>query len=946
MSHIFFLQVTLAELTPRGQHVITVNATDADSGDNGRIRYSVGVPPVQAFSINEVTGAIYTDQEIEYNVAQPVIQLVITATDQGIPSLSQVVAVRIEVLDVNNNAPAFLTSLYQGTVSENAAEDTIVVTVTAKDDDVHFANRKIDYSIMSGNENQTFFISTDSGVITVYNPLDRENREVYTLIIMASDRGNDQKNSTAEVVIQVLDVNDNPPVFSPAEYSGEISESAEIGADVLRVNTFDIDKGENAEVRYDIKSGNVGGYFAINETSGMISVRSTLDHETMHEVRLVVIATDRGINSLSSTVIVYINISDENDNRPYFPVMMYLERVAENTPPGVIFTAEAHDKDTGIYGQLEYSIIGGNGQEFFDINPTTGEVSSKKMFDYEEVRSYILIIRAMDSGQDSVQVQAQVSITGVDEFAPVFESKVYQFSVSMDAKVDDKVGQVSATDQDSGPDGVVLFSFQDDQEHFAIDEKTGLVTVKKEFNPDGQRAKRAAEDTYPFIIVAGSGKPNSMVSLVSAAVQVVPASGSFPSLVIVLVSVVALIFLFVLICFVIAVMCMRRKEKQPSQVDNLNRSVSPRSYDATFDQHVEMGHGIMNPNITENHMLSMGSYSPRVMYGVPPTNSSMEVGHLTKTDISDQSHSASSGRGSVTVEDEEIRQINERTTVHHQPRDVLDSGIQPDHEDGSNRNSLSDMNSPRSKPFSTSVESMHVFGEEGGGEAGGQIGHLIYAHLDEAITDEDIAVVDGANVFGYNNEGQPSMGGSLSSIVNSEEEFSGSYNWDYLLDWGPQFQPLAHVFAEIAKLKDDTFVPKSDSRTYPQKAFQPLNKAYPPPLITNVVHGPIKQLNQSVKENNSLNQSHLMHSNLPRSPISYDHSLIPAAVTPDLSPSLSPLAPGSPSLSPLVTSTGVSSSQSSRRNSGSKSFSSPRTPRGGIMVTVPSHLMHEPEIQI
>ena len=47
------------------------------------------------------------------------------------------------------------------------------------------------------------------------------------------------------------------------------------------------------------------------------------------------------------------------------------------------------------------------------------------------------------------------------------------------------------------------------------------------------------------------------------------------------------------------------------------------------------------------------------------------------------------------------------------------------------------------------------------------------------------------------------MTGSLSSIVHSEEELAGSYNWDYLLDWCPQYQNLAHVFKEISKLKDD-----------------------------------------------------------------------------------------------------------------------------------------------
>lgn len=939
----------LPELTPPRHLVMKVNATDMDTGNNSKIRFSIDVPAIQEFSIDPETGSIYTEQVIQYNAAQPTIQLVITATDQGTPSLSQVVAVRIKVLDVNNNEPNFSSELYSGSVKENAPENTLVVTVIATDQDIHFANQKIDYSIVSGNEEDRFFISADSGDIRVYNPLDRETTDVYTLIVRAADRGTPQRNSTTEVVIEVLDVNDNPPVFSPSEYFGEINESAEVGETVLTVSTFDLDKEENAQVIYDIVSGDDKGYFAIDGV-GAITVRGELDHEEMPEARLVVMASDWGMNSSSSNVIVHINITDANDNHPYFPVMMYLERLPENTPPGVIFTAEALDKDTGIYGQLEYSIVESTGDGDFTIDPKTGEVSSTKEFDFETVNSYILKIRAMDRGQKSVQVQAQVSITGVDEYEPVFTQTSYQFSIRPDAKPGDFIGQVNASDKDMGPDGEVLFHFHEDQEYFSINEFTGNITLKKELNSgsnSNERRKRST-DQYSLIIVGSSGQPESLSSQVFVWVTATPLEAgavTMSSLLIIVVCCALFILILVVLCFLFAIMRIKKRENDQVDGTNLNRSASPRFYDNTFDRHVEMRHGIMNPNITENHMLK-GHNSPRGMYGSPPQNSSMEVGHLTKTDVSDQSHSASSGRGSATVEDEEIRQINART-VPHQPRDVLDSGIQPDHEDGSLRNSASDMNSPRAKTFNASVESMHVFVDEGGGEAGGQIGHLIYAQLDEAITDEDIAVVDGVNVFGYDNEVQPSMGGSLSSIVNSEEEYSGSYNWDYLLDWGPQFQPLADVFAEIAKLKDDTFIPKSENRPFQQKAFQPLNKTYPPPLITNVVHGPIKQLHHSVEHNNSMNQTHLMHGHSPRSPIMYDASLIPAAVTPDLSPSLSPLAPGSPSLSPLVTSTGVSSNQSSRRNSGgSRTFVPPRTSGNGVTVKMPAHLTQEAEIHI
>lgn len=164
-------------------------------------------------------------------------------------------------------------------------------------------------------------------------------------------------------------------------------------------------------------------------------------------------------------------------------------------------------------------------------------------------------------------------------------------------------------------------------------------------------------------------------------------------------------------------------------------------------------------------------------------------------------------------------------------------------------------------------------------------------------------VLDGYQVP---NGTQPSMSGSLSSIVHSEEELTGSYNWDYLLDWGPQYQPLAHVFSEIARLKDDAASVKSGtSGTSSGKSKnQSLMKTVPPPLLTNVaprsITAPVINTRPTITGHSTphQNQLHL----LPRSPISHDATSgfsTSTAMSPSFSPSLSPLAARSPSVSPM-----------------------------------------------
>lgn len=293
----------------------------------------------------------------------------------------------------------------------------------------------------------------------------------------------------------------------------------------------------------------------------------------------------------------------------------------------------------------------------------------------------------------------------------------------------------------------------------------------------------------------------------------------------------------------------------------------------------------------------------------------------TTSEMSEQSQSASSGRGSADdnedVEDEEIRMINEGPLIQQQKlRERLglpDSGIRDD----DNMSDVSVHNTQEylarlgidttksesnkgSQDLAHSMESMHMFDDEGGGEADGMdISNLIYAKLNEVTPEEDSSIMDGTRSFGFGDESQPSMTGSLSSIVHSEEELQGSYNWDYLLDWGPQYQPLAHVFSEIARLKDDSA--PNYNREPLKKTLNPQVKTIPPPLLTSVAPRSIAPVALS-----SVRTSQLTLPSLPRSPISHESSFTSPAMSPSFSPSLSPLATRSPSISPLMTPGSVS----------------------------------------
>ncbi|CAH1803297.1 unnamed protein product, partial [Owenia fusiformis] len=980
-------QVTIPELTSKDYSLITVNATDRDSGENARITYSM--LPQDGFFVNSLTGTIYTNKTIVYDATQPTVHLVVTARDHGTPSLSEVVAIKVQVIDINNHSPEFSRTKYSASVSEDALRGQTVENVLAIDQDDSIENKKVYYSIVGGNTANAFQISQTSGDIILIAELDRERTAMYELVVMAKDRGDPPLNSTVIVEIIVEDINDNQPTFDSSEYHIQVNETMEVDSKIIRMVATDLDTDANGRLRYEITSGNDQNLFIIDPRSGWIRIADVLDHEKTTEHRLIIKAQDSSQDQPKkySLTTVIINVTDVNEHRPFFPVMMYQAEVRENEPTETsVFTANAIDNDGGFYGLVEYQLLGDN-SKFFSIDRHTGEVKTSVIFDYEARNSYRFEVQATDRGGHWAIAPIKVDIESVDEYAPKFDTTEYSFSVPGNAKAGDVIGQVIATDQDGGESGVIVYTLKDPHEYFAINATHGILTVVKDLqSQDGlrrrrrfvsrqfevpqERRKRSLQvDEVTMLVIASTGKIDSLDDFVAVKCiidrecsgcgvpgpRIQPTTLSGTPLVLVIVFVIIAVILII----VIAVMYIRSRERkrQPTPLSNNH-------YVGSFD-----GIDIHAPHTPREE--APPSYNAIHQYSPRHNNH-----NITTSDISDQSHSASSGRGSASdQEDEEIRAINSDTVHQVGLRGGMpDSGIQQD-EDAMSEHSVrnhkdylarlgidsSKINTDKPK-LTQSVESMHQFSDEGGGEGDGlDIGNLVYAKLGEVAADENLAIMDGTREFNLA-ETEPSHAGSLSSVINSEEEFSGSYNWDYLLDWGPQYHPLAHVFAEIARLKDENIQPKKQPTKIVQQDGNwnsPITqvRTVPPPLITNA---PPKTLgmqhidpphdleghmpnsggqgsgSSSSSATNSNRTSLLTSLSSPRSPISHESSFTSPAFSPSFTPTLSPLATRSPSISPLQ----------SEKNSGHSTPQKPRQYKNSILQLAGSSDGSEQEIRI
>ncbi|KTF93578.1 hypothetical protein cypCar_00039715, partial [Cyprinus carpio] len=266
----------IQENTPVDTLVFRAQASDADSGPNSYVEYSLKGPFGNKFSIGNIDGGVTLVGELDREEMANY-SLTIVATDKGEPPLSSSMEVTMIVLDVIDNTPSFSQNIYDIEIEENTLSGTDVLQVFASDAD-EGTNGQIRFSIAGGNLNSDFRIDSVTGVISVAKLLDRETRSAYSLLVQAADRGSSPRVDRATVNIVLLDVNDFTPVFELSPYS-------------VSVLARDDDLGSNGQISYSLSSGNEAGAFSLT-SGGQLSLIRTLDRETQDKYTLIVTAHD------------------------------------------------------------------------------------------------------------------------------------------------------------------------------------------------------------------------------------------------------------------------------------------------------------------------------------------------------------------------------------------------------------------------------------------------------------------------------------------------------------------------------------------------------------------------------------------------------------------------------------------------------------------------------
>ncbi|XP_053574597.1 protocadherin-1 isoform X2 [Bombina bombina] len=398
----------ISEDVPVETAVALVQVSDRDEGENAAVTCVVARDvPFQLKQASE-TGTdskkkyfLQTTAPLDYEAVKEY-TIEIVAVDSGNPPLSSTNSLKVQVMDVNDNAPVFTQSLMEVAFPENNSPDEIVMEVSATDADSG-SNSQISYSIVTDPSSRGIFsIHPDSGQIRVNAVLDREQREHYDFHVVASDKGTPSQKGTASVVITVLDRNDNDPKFMLNGYNFSVMENMPRLSPVGMVTVIDADKGENAHVQLSVEPES--GEFIIQNGTGTIlsSISFDREHHSTYTFRLK--AVDGGDPPRSSYVGVTINVLDENDNAPVIvvPSNSSYTHLSTQTRPGTqVNRVRAEDMDTGLNAELLYSIASGNPFELFEISPTGGEVTLEKEILRKHHGLHRLVVRVNDKGKPS-----------------------------------------------------------------------------------------------------------------------------------------------------------------------------------------------------------------------------------------------------------------------------------------------------------------------------------------------------------------------------------------------------------------------------------------------------------------------------------------------------------------------------------------------------------------
>ncbi|XP_072573604.1 protocadherin alpha-2-like isoform X4 [Paramormyrops kingsleyae] len=445
----------------------------------------------------------------------------------------------INVVDVNDNSPSFTSELQSINIAESTLPGGRFPLGGARDADV--GKNAIKTYKLSPNEHfslalQSIGEQSESIDLVLQKALDREKQSAIHLLLTAIDGGTPPRSGTSEIIVNVLDNNDNSPIFSSSLYKTKISENVAPGTSVIMLNATDLDDGANSEVVYSFskhEQGQISDIFYIDPHTGLITVKGDIDYELKNAFDIRVQAKDKGQPPMAAHCKVLIEVLDLNDNSPEIIVKPLLNTVPENAKVGTaIALVEVHDKDYAqngvvnckLYGEVPFKLQA-NYKNYYSLE-------IERPLDRESASQYNVTIIATDEGSPPLSSSSifAILVSDVNDNAPEFSQPEFNIHVKENSPVGSLIQTVTAFDADANENAHVTYSLMDGNSKGApvstminINSVTGSIYSLQAFNYEEVK-------TFQFRVLATDSGVPPLSSLVTINVFILDENDNSPGI--------------------------------------------------------------------------------------------------------------------------------------------------------------------------------------------------------------------------------------------------------------------------------------------------------------------------------------------------------------------------------------------------------------------------------
>ncbi|XP_043925883.1 protocadherin gamma-C3-like [Protopterus annectens] len=491
------------------------------------------------FDVNPLTGRLLIKNRIDREQLCRANPVCLIHFEVMLENPTELRHVEVNILDINDNSPEFGEKEMTLNISETVALGSRFRVERAFDPDVGTNS----VSVYHLSPNKHFVLKNSNPTdgsefpeLVLERALDREQEKTHLLTMTVYDGGYQQHSAVASIIINILDANDNPPVFSQSQYVVTLEENAPKGSLVIKLNATDLDEGTNAEIIYSFSASTTSkalGIFTLDSVTGAITLNGSVDFEEVSRYEMYLTAIDKGPYAEAAHCTVLVDITDVNDNTPEITVKSAKHSVPEDASLGtVIAFIIVGDKDSGPNGHVSCMISDGLP---FQLKPSLNNYFSlitSDLLDRELVSQYNVSIWASDQGFPvrSAYTNLQIQVSDVNDNPPRFSETFHEVYITENNLPGTLAGKVTAEDADAGQNAQISYLFigipnksQTSSTYFSVGAEDGAIYVLTSLDYEKERE-------YQFQIEARDAGVPQLSGTVTVKVFVVDANDNNPEI--------------------------------------------------------------------------------------------------------------------------------------------------------------------------------------------------------------------------------------------------------------------------------------------------------------------------------------------------------------------------------------------------------------------------------